>query len=84
MIKLLTILLIINLSAIFYGCASILTFPNRFVMFDRFNKKHIYKSVVKTLDGPVVLYCQEHHKFETIKPYYTKKGVEYWVRNNKS
>ena len=48
------------------------------IVTDRFNDEHKYNRIPEKDD--TVLYCQIHYEWETIKYYYTKEGIEYWMQ----
>jgi len=48
------------------------------IVTDKFNKEHKYNRIPEENDN--VLYCQLHYEWETIKYYYTKEGIEYWMQ----
>ena len=60
------------------SCSS--TNINSKIVVDRFNKPHIYDKEPKK--DNTILYCQSHYKWETIRFYYTNKGIKYWIRSN--
>jgi len=51
------------------------------VVIDRFNNKHKYDRLPE--EDSNALYCQIHYEWETIRYYYTKDGVEYWMQTLK-
>jgi len=48
------------------------------IVTDRFNTEHKYNRIPKK--DSTALYCQIHYEWETIKYYYTKEGIEYWMQ----
>ena len=51
------------------------------IVSDIFNDEHKYNRIPEKDD--TVLYCQIHYEWETIKYYYTKEGIEYWMQTLK-
>jgi len=52
-----------------------------YIVIDKFNKEHKYDRLPE--EDSDALYCQLHYEWETIKYYYTKEGVEYWMQTLK-
>ena len=48
---------------------------------DRFNNEHKYDRLPEK--DSTALYCQLHYEWETIKYYYTKEGIKYWMQTLK-
>ena len=48
------------------------------IVSDIFNDEHKYNRIPEKDD--TVLYCQIHYEWETIKYYYTKECIEYWMQ----
>ena len=51
------------------------------IVTDRFNDEHKYNRIPEK--DNTALYCQIHYEWETIKYYYTKEGIEYWMQTLK-
>ena len=51
------------------------------IVTDRFNTEHKYNRIPEK--DSTALYCQIHYEWETIKYYYTKEGIEYWMQTLK-
>ena len=73
-----TIKYILLLSLLCIGCKKE---GNSYVVKDRFNNEHKYDR--PPTKDTMVIYCQLHYEWETIRHYYTDEGVKYWKQTLK-
>ena len=71
---------ILLISLLFIGCKK----DNKsYIVEDRFGDKHRYDINHSVDKDSTTIYCQLHYKWETIRHYYTKEGITYWMQTLK-
>ena len=56
---------------------------NSYIVKDRFGDSHKYDVNHSVGVDSTTIYCQIHYQWETIRHYYTKDGIKYWMRTLK-
>jgi len=71
---------ILLICLLFIGCKKE---SNSYIVKDRFGKEHKYDINHSVDEDSTTIYCQLHYKWETIRHYYTKEGITYWMQTLK-